>query len=765
MKMTRSVFILPLMLLLAACGGGGGGSSTPVSQQPPDSNPAYHLGTARFTTHQPDVLEQIGAHHAYAMGLTGKNVRIGIEDTIVDYTQVSEFGSRVKLREADGAVISYPRPLGDEPSGEIDLCLRNTTCIAWQRNSQGDDEALNDWVQQIVSEDGWPTSNDSIFIVDNYWSEWSEVPTPYGAEESHGTIVASIAAGQNLGVAPEATIIPIALNLLDEGDLKEESTAGEIIRSAITLLPISERDQQDDKFAIQIRDNYAKFDIINRSYGVNFSDLDISSISSILESAEWFGTYLPKTFNAFLQVDTPDAKKTILVYAAGNNEVGGDPTPALEAFLPYGFPELRGNSLAVAATNPSTGIIAYYSNRCGPLPSDWDAAKHGRHYCLSAPAAARGLVPDQNTPGQGYVGDGLIGTSFAAPVVSGALALLMEHFRETRGNTEIVRRMIDTADHTGQYAALEIYGAGHLDIEAALSPVGTLNAGQAALALSQTTLQTPSAFGSVAQRAASIELAAFDEQDFPFWIPLSGLVHVPDYGHSPIPEVTRTEETNTPATGLGALGLYWAMNDVEGFPFQRRQEWTMGFGSKSAGLAFLPHGNGWGYGFSFDNSRYLGSQTSGAFGSELRSGMIWTSRTLEHELGEGWMLNAETTLALSLPQYENHAIFSASPSVMSAMSMRIGNQSTGFSIEQPLRAESGTGTFRIENGRIENGQRLYDKYRIPLRPDAREIQMMLRHEQKAFNGDIALEASHSINDGHVSGASETRIGMAYQVTW
>ena len=304
-----------------------------------------------------------------------------------------------------------------------------------------------------------------------------------------------------------------------------------------------------------------------------------------------------------------------------------------------------------------------------------------------------------------------------------------------------------------------------MDIAAALSPVGTLNAGQTAQALSQTTLQTPTAFGSVAQRAASIELTAFDEQDFPFWIPLSGLVYTPDNGRSPIPEITRIEETNTPAAGLGALGLYWAMNDFEGFPFQRRQEWAMGFGPTSAGLAYLPHDGGWGYGFSFDNSRYLGSQTSGAFGSDLRSGMIWTSRTLEHELGEGWMLNAETTLALSLPQYENNAIFSASPSVMSAMSMRIGNQSTGLTIEQPLRAESGTGTFRIENGRIENGQRLYDKYRIPLRPDAREIQMMLRHEQRAFGGGIAFEASHSVNDGHVSGESEKRIGMAYQVTW
>lgn len=778
MKITGSVFILVLTFFLVACGGGGGGgSSTPMSQQPPQtqqpppltsSDPTYHLDTPRFTTHQPDVLEQIGAHHAYAMGLTGRDVRIGIEDSIVDYTQVSEFGIRVKLTDAEGAVLSYSRPLGDEPLSDIDLCQRNLTCDIWQGDSQGDPEARNDWVQQVVSQDGWPTSDDSVFIRDDYWSEfnaierlfrWSEVPTPYGVEGSHGTIVASIAAGQNLGVAPEATIIPIARNLSDDQD--EENFAGAAFRLITTLLPTADRQQLDDIVANAYREDYAKFDIINRSYGIPIFDPNVIS-AEIDSELRWYRQYLPKTLNATLQIGTPDPQKTIFVYAAGNDS---EPWSGLGADLPYYIPELRGHSLSVAATNPSTGLIADYSNRCGPLPSDWNTARHGRHYCLSAPGTVRGLVPDQNSPGAGNVRDGLQGTSFAAPVVSGALALLMEHFRGTRGNTEIVKRMIDTADHTGQYADLEIYGAGHLDIEAALSPVGTLNAGQTAQALSQTTLQTPAAFGSLAQRATSIELAAFDEQDFPFWIPLSGLVHVPDYGRSPIPEIVRTEETNTPATGLGALGLYWAMNDVGSFPFQRRQEWTMGFGPTSAGLAFLPHDNGWGYGFSFDNSRYLGSQTSGAFGSDLSSGMIWTSRTLDRELGKGWTLNAETTLALSLPQYENNAIFSASPSVMSAMSMRIGNQSTGLSIEQPLRAESGTGTFRIENGRIENGQRLYDKYRIPLRPDAREIQMVLRHQQEAFSGDIAFEAGHSVNDGHVSGESETRIGMAYQVTW
>ena len=141
--MSRNFLVaaLSVLLVLGACGGGGSGPITtrPENQQPtqPTADPAYHLGTARFTTHQPDVLEQIGAHHAYARGLSGQGVKIGIDDTIVDYTQTAEFGNRVMLRDADGASLSYSRPFGDVAGSDIDVCRRTQTCTIRERNSQG----------------------------------------------------------------------------------------------------------------------------------------------------------------------------------------------------------------------------------------------------------------------------------------------------------------------------------------------------------------------------------------------------------------------------------------------------------------------------------------------------------------------------------------------------------------------------------------------------------------------------------------------------
>ena len=737
----------------------------PDPKPPPltSSDPAYHLSTARFTTHQPNVLEQIGAHHAYAKGLTGRGVRIGIDDSIVDYTQQAEFGSRVKLTEAEGANLAYDRPDGDLLFSDVGTCrLFDPTCNIWSGNSAGDPEAVNGWVRQIVDTDGWPTEDDSVFVVDEYYSEfdpiqrlfrWKEVPTPYG-EGTHGTTVASVASGKTLGVAPEATIVPVARNLTD--DQEGYTQAVNTLLTAIADLPSPLRSQADAVLASSIRDESAKFDIINRSYGLRSSPL---AVINEFNEAQWLSRYLPKTLDAIWQVDTPSFEKTIVVYAAGNDS---DRVPGLGAALPYFLPVLRDHTISVVAADPATGLIAGYSNRCGPLPPDWDSARHGPHYCLAAPGTVRGLQPNPNTPGRGNVVDGVSGTSFAAPIVSGALALMMEHFRGTRGNTAVVKRMLDTADRSGHYAELETYGAGFLDIEAALSPVGTLNAGQSARPLSRTMFHTPAAFGAAALRASNIELAVFDSQDFPFWIPLSSRITVQDIGRSPIPVFD--EQIGT-AAGLDALGQRWtALGNAER-SWSQGGRWVAGFGPTSASLAREPHSRGWGYGLSFNDDGYLGSRTSGAFGSDLRSGMSWISRTVEQELSAGWSVEATGTLAFGAPRYEKNAIFEASPSMLSALSVRIGTESTGLTLEQPLRAETGTGKFRIENGRIENGRRLYDEHRIRLRPDSREVRMTLRHERDTYGGRIAFEAGATMNASHAAGEHESHIGLAFRRAW
>lgn len=129
------------------------------------------------------------------------------------------------------------------------------------------------------------------------------------------------------------------------------------------------------------------------------------------------------------------------------------------------------------------------------------------------------------------------------------------------------------------------------------------------------------------------------------------------------------------------------------------------------------------------------------------------------------MLQATGTAALSLPQYEKDAVFRASPSTMSAMTMRVGIESTGIVVEQPLRAETGTGRIRVESGRMENGKRLHDEFRVPLRPEGREVRMTLRHDFAAPGGNIAMEVGGAVNADHVQGEREANVGLAYRTAW
>ena len=699
-------------------------------------------------------------------------MRIGIDDTVVDYTQTDEFGDRVKLTHADGAVLTYRRPLGGDPVFDPDIArcaVTNPRCRIYRGNSGGDPESINLRARQIVATDGWPSGDDTVFGVDEYYPanrtllerflRWHELPTPYG-RGSHGTAVASLAAGKNLGVAPGATIIPIANNLTD--DQGADAGAAQYIQTVIQDLPRADRQAVDQYWARQFRDGYAKFDIINRSYGARYADFGEVATR---EEVAWYRTYLPATLNALLQTDRPDAEKTVIVYATGNRlpwQTAPDPRPGLGAGLPFFVPELRGHRLAVTATDPATGGIADYAYRCGPLPSDWNAARWGPHYCLSAPGHTRILVPNARRPGDGdrVLDPTTIGTSFAAPLVSGSLALLMEHFRGTRGNTEIVKRMLDTADRSGRYANANIYGAGHLDLEAALSPVGALTAGELGAPLVRTAYSAPTAYGAVASRVSGLELAAFDQQDFPFWVPVGGLVSSGGTTRSPIPVFADAAPEEPPAAGLASLGLHWSA-----LPGMMGEGWTMGVSETAASLARAPVGDGWGYGFSYQDRGHLDGKASGAFGSELRSGMVWTTRVFEQELGGRWTVSATGMMALDMPRYERRAIFRASPAIMSAAAVRIGTEGLGLKVEQPLRAETGTGTFRLENGRTVDGRRQHDFYSVPLRPDAREVRMTLRHERPVLGGRLGLEAGGAMNARHVPGEREASLGVAWRLAW
>ena len=781
-----------LALALNGCGGGGGDSG--VRTDGTATTPARILRTKKFAIDQPVVLGQVGVHHAYARGLTGEGFRIGIDDTFVDFAQRDEFEERVVREFSVGARLAdNGGTLTSEIREQIETCRKRVTCEQWidsvelgtkyditleyarewmlvTYDSDGEDDIENAITEELV---GLGLHEyliaEHILLHDLHRSEsgdpidraraWATAPNPYVGIQSHGTSVASVAAGTRLGVAPGAMIVPTTRNLsgydwLAPGIVPEEAKPG------IAQMSAASRRATDMALAAEQEVIYDRTDVINRSWGHLLSTRAISA-GEVETEREWYEEYLPDLLDAYLQKDTHLDNRTIVVYAAGNSGHRGRDRPSGEAQLPYHVEELRGHTLAVVATDPETRRIADYSNLCGPLPIDWNPSAHGPHYCLAAPGTMQVRVSDPMSPGEGRIEESQ-GTSFAAPLVSGAIALMMQHFRGAMGNTAVVRRMLDTANNDGVYADEFTYGAGHLDLQAALSPQGTLSAGPDARPLAATSLVTPSAYGALGRRVDA-ELAAFDAQGFPFWIPLEARITTRATRWSPIPAADESPGTAAPEIDgarwatIGHVGQARALSEVP--------QWIVGAGEGTAGIGRAPTSGHWGYGFAASSDGAFAARGEGAFDAGTHAGLIWASAAANAAIGASVGVEATATIAMSESAHERSAVFETSPVLMSALALRAGTDRTSLTLEQPLRAEAGSGVFHLENGHTEDGRRLRDTYRVRLEPEGREMRATLRHEVPGRRWKVAVAATAIIDAGHVPGERDAAIGAVFTRRW
>jgi Subtilase family len=191
----------------------------------------------------------------------------------------------------------------------------------------------------------------------------------------------------------------------------------------------------------------------------------------------------------------------IVVLSAGNE---GDDDPIFLAIF-AGTPEARGRAVAVGALDVD-GDIADFSNRAGSAKT----------YFLVAPGVEI-LAPKLD-------GDAAVvsGTSFAAPHVTGAVALLLDAapFLSSR---EVVEILLETATDLGAPGTDEVYGRGLLNLTAALGPQGPLTIPLGAAVegdgagLRETGLRLGGAFGPGPDLGRAIVL---DDYGRPYWVDL-----------------------------------------------------------------------------------------------------------------------------------------------------------------------------------------------------------------------------------------------------
>jgi hypothetical protein len=205
------------------------------------------------------------------------------------------------------------------------------------------------------------------------------------------------------------------------------------------------------------------------------------------------------------------AKGAILVFAAGND---GDPNPSYPAMFAASA-AAGGQAIAVGAVDAANRIAAF-SNRAGGAQNAF----------LVAPGV--GVV----TTGKG---GGLVsadGTSFAAPHVSGAAAVLLDAAPYLSAK-QVADLLLTTATDLGAPGPDAVYGRGLLNLEAALQPQGALvvpvgaEVGEQGAPLEATGLALGAAFGDALSGAALLGDAIFlDGYGRPYAIDLAPAVRV-----------------------------------------------------------------------------------------------------------------------------------------------------------------------------------------------------------------------------------------------
>ena len=607
-----------------------------------------------------------------------------------------------------------------------------------------------------------------------------------GTKYSHGTAVASIAAGGRTG-DPEAphgvawgadlAVWAIPLAVADN------------VYSPITLEVLAEADAGFAEIFRQVfawRDAGSRLDILNLSFGYD----------GIIDNydAEALRASLPEVIATLGQADA--AEKTILVWAAGNahgdrceagvpscedgevNAVSVGVVPGLAAYAE----ELQGHSVAVAALGADDGAIADFSNRCG-IAAD---------YCIAAPGQRVALAyfgpTEEGEVIRGY-SEGR-GTSFAAPFVSGGLAIMKQLFRDQLSNEELVARLFGTADKTGIYADRAIYGQGRMDLGAATSPVGVLDVPLATgtvghASLHSTGLRLGAAFGDgLAAAFHGDEMMALDDHGAPFWYDMGNFAATTDgpslsarlrtfLGPGPgsgsgglaagggssatpaAPGVTAGVLRMPTAAGNGHLALADGAVRVSAFeqgglsaaafttgplrPFMPATGATVGWRPDGLPVGFTA-------GWISERETMLGSMGLGAFGN-LSAGTAFFGFDGGLDLG-GWNFGANGEFGVVNPAVQGGLIQEISALATSTFAVHASRGALHFSLSQPLRVENGWAALTAPTARTKQGEVLYRSFRADLAPGERQLDLAAQWNRALPLGEFRLGAVWSHWPGH-----------------
>ena len=527
--------------------------------------------------------------------------------------------------------------------------------------------------------------------------------------------------------------------------------------------------------------------VINMSFGLPYG-IDSYTRADVRANRD-------RTANLFAQAHRDAADRTILVWSAGNqNNRRYAPRPgAAQGQLVDATSPTLNTALGVHFDLPhvlvvvsvqQNGIIASSSNRCGSAKA----------FCIAAPgvdliAPQRGEGESSSLGGTTYQTNAyrtFSGTSAAAPVVTGALAVMRSFFRNpgdgtpALGNTELVARLLATADRAdrrgegrGDYSDSDTYGHGLVDLDAATRPAGMLmtsmnGGGESAGDISLSTVG--GAFGNgIAETLGGATVALFDQLNAPFFTTAGQWLRRPGGRNGALGGGTADSGDGHATFTLAAAGDWlqharftvdngdsgwWTgWNGVEnGAPWLDLVGDGPGGGFASGGFAVaVQHGAPLAEGRPVDAAWRDGTaitmhwralrlgllrEAEGVLGARPGGAMGRASATTAFAgAGWNWRLGrwhgaAAAHLGATSPQTTPGLLQNVSHLTSDAYTLSAARRglfqsadTLTLSLAQPLRVRAGRAAFRLPAGRTRYGQIIHQTHDISLKPAGRAVEL------------------------------------------
>ena len=582
----------------------------------------------------------------------------------------------------------------------------------------------------------------------------------------HGTKMASIAAANwdGVGVAGVAPDAMLAIAKVTDNTSYGFSQARQAIAGGVTLGA-----DVANISANSVYDNASKktFYQLNDGSWANSSAAYKTNYYTGSRATGFYNNEDPKAWAAAL-----GSSEMVIVNSAGNSGLRypQNPAPMAYATRPDGSLYLNGQMLVVGAYDINSNSIASYSNQAGHLCQGFNivAGTCNDKYRMSDFY----ILAPGNAFSAGKTGTDVYnistGTSEAAAVVSGAVAIIHQQWPQMTGSN-IVKLLTATANKDLVNYDKDVMGAGLLDLEKATRPYGVVGIPTTGRKVALGGGFSTSTSGGLASVGALSSVMVTDEFGRDYYVNMASTANTKRAtgNFNPISKANFYEDynpynklnyyTNGGKVALGQYDVRMSMNEFTQTGLVE-SGYTTKFNDKTnyrVGFGVLNERNAW-----------MGNQISGMMGEVNGSYTQFMNFTGAYNLNKNLSLFGSAWVGYTQANLQTSGLITNVGATQSySWSMGVDytkeKHSFGTTVSQPVTVSKGTVDVSVPIGWTANGDVAYDRSRVNISPTAMQYDMGVYYKYKTKNLNLITYGEHQTNYLNQAGVTNQQFGFAF----